>query len=464
MSTYSDSGSFHHALRILHDVCIGCAHCMRVCPTEALRVQNGKAELYPNRCIDCGECFRVCPTHAIIIEQDDFDKIYNYKYRIALVPSVLMGQFPDDVTPELVDAVLIDLGFNDVFRVEESVELLITHINGYVKDKQRVKPVISSFCPAVVRLIQVKFPSLVDNIMQLRPPLDLSAAVCRRIHEEKGIAPGDIGIFYITPCAAKIAAVKSPVGEEHSEVDGVLNMDSIYNRVLRRIKQKGVKPESANHQAELSSRSTTWSLTNGEAAHIKGRCLAIDGIHNVIEFLEKIENEEIEDVDFLELRACDESCAGGVLAAGNRFITVETLRDKAAAMRKIEKARGREYPNRLKGYSEFLHASIALSPILPRSMLKLDEDMARAMLKMERVNRIMCYLPGIDCGVCGAPTCQALAEDIVQGRGSISQCVFLQKTMERTRKLHPDHAFRIMEKIWGKDRFRKDCDKPARRR
>ena len=32
-------------------------------------------------------------------------------------------------------------------------------------------------------------------------------------------------------------------------------------------------------------------------------------IHNVIDILEKIENDELTDIDFLELRACDHSCA-----------------------------------------------------------------------------------------------------------------------------------------------------------
>ncbi|HPW27685.1 MAG TPA: (Fe-S)-binding protein, partial [Tenuifilaceae bacterium] len=72
-------------------------------------------------------------------------------------------------------------------------------------------------------------------------------------------------------------------------------------------------------------------------------------------------------------------------------------------------------------------------------------------------------LPGIDCGVCGTPSCQALAEDIVQGEGSLSQCVFLQKIMEQN-KLDPKHSFRIMKKIWGENRFIKDCDKPKHKK
>ena len=43
-----------------------------------------------------------------------------------------------------------------------------------------------------------------------------------------------------------------------------------------------------------------------------------DEIHNVIDILEKIENDELTDIDFLELRACDHSCAGGALVVNNR--------------------------------------------------------------------------------------------------------------------------------------------------
>lgn len=448
---------FHHALKIRQEVCIGCSHCMRVCPTEALRVRNGKAELYENRCIDCGECFRVCPTSAIIIEQDDFNKIFNYDYRVALVPSILTGQFSDEITATAVTAILLKLGFNEVVEVETSISLLKEEINSYISNNKHTKPIISSFCPAIVRLIQVKFPSLVENLMLLKPPLDITSSYIKRKLQDKGFRDDQIGIFYITPCAAKIAAVKSPVGEDKSEVTGVINMNIIYNKVLKSlVGLSEYEKEIKINKDCLTGKSLTWSLTNGEASQVKGRSLAIDGVNNAIEFLEKIENEEISDIDFLELRACDESCAGGVLTTGNRFLTVERLHKRA---NESKKSSAKESNSQILNYKEYLKDKMSISQINPRSMMKLDEDMAKAMKKMERSNRLMCFLPGIDCGSCGAPSCQALSEDIVQGKAAISHCIFLQKTMEKTRKLHPDHSFRIMENIWGKDRFEKNCNK-----
>ena len=67
-----DKTPFFHALSIDEDACIGCSHCMKTCPTEALRVRDGKAVLIPDRCVDCGNCFKVCPTRAIYVKQDDF--------------------------------------------------------------------------------------------------------------------------------------------------------------------------------------------------------------------------------------------------------------------------------------------------------------------------------------------------------------------------------------------------------
>ncbi|HZJ74068.1 MAG TPA: [Fe-Fe] hydrogenase large subunit C-terminal domain-containing protein [Perlabentimonas sp.] len=459
-----ESKSFHHALKILKDVCIGCSNCMRVCPTEALRVRNGKAVLYDNRCIDCGECFKVCPVNAIIIEQDDFSEIYSYERRVALVPAVLLGQFPTDVSPHAVYTTLIELGFTDVFEVESSAEVLKDFINEYIANSNTPKPVISSFCPAVVRLIQVKFPALVDNIMLLKPPLDLSALYYKQMLVDQGVAESDIGIFYITPCAAKIAAVKSPVGDSYSYVDGVINMDVIYNKVLRVIKQKTGDDITYKKACTINPQNILWSLTNGEANRIKGRSLAVDGLNNAIDFLERLENDEITDVDFLEIRTCDEGCAGGVLNSGNRFLTVERLKNRVNNLLDNKSDIPTESAKCFEKYRPIFKQNISVEPVKPRSMLKLDEDMAMAMKKMERVQRIMRFLPGIDCGSCGAPSCQALAEDIVKGHAAISHCIFMQKMMEQTRKLHPDHSFRIMESIWGKDRFSKGSEKIKKRK
>ncbi len=446
---------FYHALKVDEDKCYGCTHCMNVCPTDAIRIREGIARIRKDWCVDCGECMKACPVDAIYVEQDDFERIFDFKHRVAVLPSVFIGQFSKQIQESEIIDVLHNLGFTHVVPAEATVDTINeAMLDEYTSDRD--KPLISSFCPSIVRLIQVKFPGLVNNIIPIKPPIDSTAIYYRQMLLDEGNKAEEIGIFYVTPCASKIATVKDPVGESESFVDGVINMDFLYNKVyhiLNNRNQEATKESKA--VPYVTPKGLRWSLTEGESSHMEGRCLAIDEIHNVIKFLNKVENDEIINVDFLELRACDQSCAGGVLLSENRFLTVERLKKRAE---RIEQNNG-EVNFFSFDQKEYIKQNLELGKIEPRSMMSLDNDMATAIKKMERVRSIMCYLPGIDCGACGSPSCESLARDIVLKDGHISNCVFMQRMMEKTKKLDPMHSIRIIEKTWGKDRLDKDCYK-----
>ena len=424
-----DQSPFFHALTLDEDACIGCSHCMKACPTEALRVRDGKAQLNPNRCIDCGNCFKVCPTKAIYIKQDDFDSIFNFACRVALVPSVFMGQFPNDITVSRIYQILKEIGFTHVIETEATVPIYTQAKNNYAAEHPDIRPLISTFCPAIVRLIQVKFPGLVENLIPIKAPIDLTAMYIRRkLEKQEDWNPEDVGIFYITPCAAKIAAVKSPVGEERSLVDGVINMDSLFNRVFKRIKEQGKGfHEQKLPVSQLAADGVLTSLTNGERRLSNTKhSYSIDEIHNVIEFLEKVENDEIEDVDFLELRACDQSCPGGILTCDNRFLICERIFARARKIADRERKGEQSKDHEVESERNYLSRHVKVGEIKPRSMLVLDEDITKALEKMRRINELRAKLPQRDCGVCGAPTCDALAHDIVMGDATITDCIFMK--------------------------------------
>lgn len=444
---------FHHALRVLENQCIGCTHCMKVCPTGAIRVIGGLARIDDNRCVDCGMCLRSCPVKAIIVEQDDFTRIFKYKHRVALIPAVLIGQFPEEVPTPLIHSILYELGFNKVVEVETGVSLLREVIQEKLKDPSVPRPLISSFCPAIVRLIQVRFPSLVEHIMLLKPPLDITALAIRQELYKTGATDDEIGIFYVTPCAAKIAAIKSPVGEKESPVTGVINMDTMYNKIYRVIKAGKENHCVIPENEPLEKFAIRWSLTHGEAHNFEGRCLAIDEIHNVIDFLEKIENEDITDIDFLELRACDQSCAGGVLVQGNRFLVRERLRKRA----RQESRRNSHSPVRLIADNQaYLREHIGLEKLEPRPLVHLTGSPADALKKMEIARMALKCLPHLDCGACGTPSCEFLANDIAMGKASIQQCFYISRLLEKQQVLDPDEAFATLCRIWGDDKIREE--------
>lgn len=433
---------------------------MKVCPTEAIRIMSGKAIIQEHRCIDCGKCYEVCPAQSIAIKDDDFEVFRRYPHSVALLPAVFMGQFPDEISVSQVYATLYELGFAHVMEVESAAMVYKEAKEKYAREHPDVRPLISSFCPAIVRLIQIKYPSLTENIVPIKAPLDFSAMYALEELQRRGVPREEIGLFYVTPCAAKVAAVKAPVGEEKSIIDGVINMNALFNRVYKRMKDNG-----KNHQYKpltrqrLSADAILSTLTNGERRICTAkRSYAIDGIENVMDFLDKMENDEVEGVEFLELRACDQSCAGALLSVDNRFLCGERMyaraRKAAERERNGEMARDREMDK----YSDYLIDNSLVDEVEPRSMLVLDANIAKALEKMEKIEKMKDHLPQIDCGVCGAPTCEAFATDVVCERARLEQCVFYRLHLESTGKMTLTEGRGNMYAVWGDDRINGEID------
>ena len=98
------------------DKCIGCITCMRRCPTEAIRIENGKAKILYDKCINCGECVRSCKGGAKRPVYDSFELVSSYKYKIALPSPSLFGQFNNLTDPNYVIEGLSRAGFRRGFR------------------------------------------------------------------------------------------------------------------------------------------------------------------------------------------------------------------------------------------------------------------------------------------------------------------------------------------------------------
>jgi Na+-translocating ferredoxin:NAD+ oxidoreductase RNF subunit RnfB len=94
--------------------------------------------------------------------------------------------------------------------------------------------------------------------------------------------------------------------------------------------------------------------------------------------------------------------------------------------------------------------------VTPRSMLKLDENIQGALEKMKRVNELMEILPYVDCGICGSPTCQSLAEDIVRNESELERCIFIQRILEQKGTFSNQDSVEVMKKIWGENKLNKD--------
>lgn len=418
---------YFHSVTLDRDKCKGCTNCIKRCPTEAIRVREGKARIFEERCVDCGECIRACPNHAKSALTDKLARLEEFDYTIALPAPSFYGQFRRTTHPEAILQALLGIGFDHAYEVAAAASVVAHAFRTYILEESYSLPLISSACPAVIRLIQVRFPSLLSHIVPIESPMEIAARLAKQEAVLRtGLPPERIGAFFISPCAGKVTAVKQPVGRARSAVDGAFSMSEVYGLVVKHLK---VTPAEVPLQRAAAS-GVEWGRAGGENEEVGvGERLAVDGIHQVITVLTEVEKGRLTEVAFIEAQACVGGCIGGPLVPENPFVARANIKAKADAV----KDKPVPYPER--EMSE-LYAGGFLSmdnEIPPRPVMKLDQDVTQAMLKVELLEKTVAELPNLDCGSCGSPTCRALAEDIVRGLAFETDCVF--KLRERVRDL-----------------------------
>lgn len=414
-----------HSVRLTSERCQGCVNCTKRCPTEAIRIRGGKAHITFSRCIDCGECIRHCPGHAKTAVTDELSALKKFKYNIALPAPSLYGQFNADIPVKAILSGLLKLGFDEVFEVAHGAEIVSSAIRDYLKRTDIVRPAISSACPAVVRLIQVRFPEIIDHIVPFDAPVEVAARLARAEAESlHGLEPESIGVWFITPCPAKMTAVYQPLGTEKSSINGAIAISKIYHEL-----SKVVTADAQDARRQATWVGVGWAVQGGETSAIGvDNVLVVHDIYHVINVLEQVALGKLRNVDYIEVLACAGGCIGGPLTVENRYVAEHWMKRRIEKKKILDPKFGR-LPRT--DYSEFELGVAGRRAIEPKPALRLDPDISKAMSKIEIMDATLKSLPGLDCGSCGSPNCKALAEDIAQGRASMTDCVFILRNKVR---------------------------------
>ncbi len=420
---------YFHSVTLDKEKCKGCTNCIKRCPVEAIRVRDGKALIVQERCIDCGECIRECPNHAKVAVTDTLEKLSDYYYNIALPAPSFFGQFKEQVNIEDVLAAFAGIGFDEVFEVALAAEIVGHAVHEYLAHYKGKRPIFSSACPAVLRLMQIKYPELLEQVAPFLTPMEVAARLAKEDAARRiGIPYEEIGAFFISPCPAKVTEMRNPMTTKTSAVDGVIGVNLIYKDIIKHLGDRNLSGATENLQ-RATRLGMAWGYVTGESHNIAvSTTLAVSGIHNVISLLEEIERGELKDVDFVELQACTGGCVGGPLNIQNLFVGRIRLRDLIKRFGSRERYFTEEELSALCRDDRFR----STEPIEPRAIMTLDEDVSRALMKMERLDQITNELPGLDCGACGSPNCRALAEDIIRGIAYESDCVIKLREKVKT--------------------------------
>ncbi len=341
-----------HFIRVDTDKCEGRMQCMRVCPTQAIRVRKNKATIIEEKCIDCGECINACPSNAIIPLTDPFGELTKFRHTVAIPSPALYAQFGHKIMPDKILNGLKKLGFDDAFDLAPICGEVSFAIQEFLREHKGPKPMISNACPTIVRLIQVKYPSLIYHLTPLDIPREIAGREIKKKKSKRyGLKEKEIGTFYITPCPAKMISIKQPAGKQKSYLDGAISISDIYGPLLSAM--ENVENESYNKSLEnLCILGMGWAMVGGICRTLRLKnSLAVSGLTETIKVFDDIEKGKLKHIDYIEAYSCPQGCVGGSLTVENLYISynkilkiIEALEfQKIKACPDIQKVRKKYY-------------------------------------------------------------------------------------------------------------------------
>ena len=144
------------------------------------------------------------------------DDLAHYEKRIALLPPAAFGECHNHDEIEQLMHTFIEMGFDEVVELSAYEGAIYDHIGQYRKDNPGGY-LISSFCPVVNRLVEMKYPMLLSNMIPFELTAEIAAKRIRQQHENE-----NVGIFYLCECIAKLPLGKFPYGNKRSDRKSVV--------------------------------------------------------------------------------------------------------------------------------------------------------------------------------------------------------------------------------------------------
>ncbi|MGA2824043.1 MAG: [Fe-Fe] hydrogenase large subunit C-terminal domain-containing protein [Bacteroidales bacterium] len=413
---------YYHSHVIIPEKCSGRMKCIKACPTKAIRLRHAKITYFDDLCVDCGACINVCPEKVFIPVIDEINDFEKFEFKIAIPSRTLYTQFGLNIHPIQVHHALKKIGFDAVVDTSKVSHEMSFVISEHLKTNPEVKPIISSFCPSLIRLIQVNYPNLMGLISTFDVPREITAKESKKKYAtEKGISINKIGAIFISPCPAMVVSIKQPAEKEKSWIDGAIAIKDIYNIILPEIIKTQGNQESGETD-EYFFYGKGWGEIDYVPKYMDSeRCLSITGIDNIMMLLNDIEDSKLRNVDYIEAFTCTQGCIGGSFCFENPYIS---RHHSIMLEKRYSEPIAFDETEILEKYKEKYY--FLGHQVLPRLTRSLSIDIATSIKRMKQKEKIYLKLPKKDCGLCGAPTCETFAQDCAQGEADLTDCIFFK--------------------------------------
>ena len=358
--------------------------CVAACPFGAIsKDELGKATIDHALCQGEGHCLDACAFGALAEKSQFIPLLKMLKERktpvYASLAPAFSGQFGADISAGKLRTALLRLGFCEVVETALYADLITMkeafEFNEHVK-KSSDFLITSCCCPVWIKLIENKFPQLVEHISPSVSPMIASARVIKHFEPQAKVV-------FIGPCIAKKS--EAALADLKDAVDFVLTFQEL-SAIFSAI---GIDPsaekDEENQLASWSGRS--YAYTGGVSAAVeatlerlvpqraqKMQPLKIDGIPDCQKSLNEIAAGTSE-ANFIEGMACKGGCIGGpgriiTLSEGKEHVMAYA--QKAAVKTPPENPQVYAILNRL-GYADNLPQLSGKNPIAALLARKLEK-------------------------------------------------------------------------------------------
>jgi len=183
--------------RIDPELCVACLACVRVCPSDAVAVEDQKVWIVDEACTRVGLCLPACPHEAIIAVGDATRALEFALARNAiLILAVESAAHFYPATPEQVVNACYAAGFATVHRGVLGDELVAKeYLDLWAEEGWGSGgTVIRSTCPVIVATIRSHYPELIPYLAPVATPIEAEARYLKAMYGE------EIPIVYAGVC------------------------------------------------------------------------------------------------------------------------------------------------------------------------------------------------------------------------------------------------------------------------
>ncbi|MFZ5639579.1 MAG: sigma 54-interacting transcriptional regulator [Bacillota bacterium] len=382
--------------------CQTCYSCIRNCPTKAIKVEEGQAKIVEERCISCGYCVRVCAQQAKKIDNRDLEAVRVFlktQATIAIIAPSFPASFPD-MDIEMLTKYLLKLGFTGVQEVILGIQMTVPHYREYLKTSGN--PVIATYCPAVVGMVEKHYPRLIPYLAPIDSAVMATAKYVRRRHKYARVV-------FIGPCVAKKE-------EARNDEQGIISAVLTFKELKLLFDEEGLKIPVQEHKRKAGQLflPQTFPVSGGllknlgPGLEITPELSVIEGKDDCLAALQSI-NDGLIAPRFLDILFC-KGCIDGPEIASE----LDNLSRKAVVLEYARKA-GKHLPKNL--------------PAIDLSRKYQDKSVPLPFPSEYEINEILKYTfktspeDELNCGACGYDSCREKAVAVFQGLAEIDMCL-----------------------------------------